>query len=46
MTTYLGRERDGEDAITRISTATYRMFDRMARGSGYGRVISPTDSTH
>jgi beta-lactamase class A len=45
MTTYLGRERDGEDAITRISTAAYRMFDRMARASEYGRVISPNDST-
>jgi len=46
MTTYLSRERDGEDAITRISTAAYRMFDRMARASEYGRVISPNDSTH
>src|ERR1700752_4695744 len=28
MTTYLKRERDGGDAITRIATAAYQMFDR------------------
>jgi beta-lactamase class A len=41
MTTYLRRERDGEEAIARISAAAYRMFDRMARASEYGRVVSP-----
>jgi beta-lactamase class A len=41
MTTYLHRERDGEDAIARISGATYHMFDRLARASEYGRVVSP-----
>ena len=41
MTAYLRQERDGEEAITRISAATYRMFDRLARASEYGRVISP-----
>jgi len=41
MTTYLRRERDGEEAISRISLAAYRMFDRLARASEYGRVISP-----
>ena len=46
MTTYLSRERDGEEAITRISSAAYRMFDRMARASEYGRVVSPNDSSH
>ncbi len=40
MTTYLRRERDGEEAITRISGAAYRMFDRLARASEYGRVVS------
>ncbi len=45
MTTYLRNERDGEDAIRRISLATYRMFDRMARASEYGRVISPGNSS-
>jgi len=44
MTTYLRRERDGGDAIARISTAAYRMFDRLSRASEYGRVISPHDT--
>lgn len=46
MTTYLHRERDGEDAISKISAETYRMFDRLARASEYGRVISPGNSSH
>jgi beta-lactamase class A len=46
MTTYLSRERDGEEAITRISTAAYSLFDRMARASEYGRVVSANDSSH
>ncbi len=41
MTTYLHRERDGEDAIAKISAAAYRMFDRLSRASEYGRVVSP-----
>jgi beta-lactamase class A len=41
MTTYLHRERDGEEAISKISLAAWRMFDRIARASEYGRVISP-----
>jgi len=45
MTTYLHRERDGEEAITRISLETYRIFDRLARASQYGRVISPGNSS-
>ena len=45
MTTYLRRERDGEDAIHKISLETYRMFDRLARASEYGRVISPGNSS-
>lgn len=44
MTTYLHRERDGEDAISKISLETYHMFDRLARASEYGRVISPSNS--
>ena len=44
MTTYLRRERDGEQAISRISAAAYSMFDRLARASEYGRVISPGNS--
>jgi beta-lactamase class A len=41
MTTYLHRERDGEEAIAKISAAAYRMFERLARASEYGRVVSP-----
>jgi len=41
MTTYLADERDGEQAISAISAAAYGMFDRLARASEYGRVISP-----
>jgi beta-lactamase class A len=44
MTTYLRREREGEDAISRISLAAYRMFDRLGRASEYGRVVSPGNS--
>ena len=44
MTTYLRNERDGEEAITRVSSAAYRMFDRFGRASEYGRVVSPRDS--
>jgi beta-lactamase class A len=40
MTTYLRHEREGEEAITKISAAAYRMFDRLARASEYGRVVS------
>src|SRR6476661_2821023 len=43
MTTYLHRERDGEEAIAKISAAAYRMFDRLARASEYGRVVSPAN---
>ena len=46
MTSYLQRERDGEDTIARISAAAYRMFDRMGRATEYGRVVSPNDTTH
>jgi beta-lactamase class A len=46
MTTYLSKERDGENAITHISSTAYRMFDRMGRASEYGRVVSPNDSSH
>ena len=45
MTTYLRTERDGEDAIARISSAAYRMFDRLGRASEYGRVVSPGNSS-
>jgi beta-lactamase class A len=41
MTAFLGNERDGEQAISRISLAAWRMFDRLSRASEYGRVVSP-----
>ena len=44
MTTYLRRERDGGEAITKISDAAYQMFDRLSRASELGRVISPHDT--
>jgi beta-lactamase class A len=44
MTTYLVRERDGEQAIAKISAAAYHLFDRLARSSPYGRVISERNS--
>jgi len=44
MTTYLRRERDGGEAIIRISNAAYQMFDRLSRASEFGRVISPHDT--
>ena len=46
MTSYLRKERDGEDTIARISAAAHRMFDRMGRASEYGRVVSPNDTSH
>ncbi len=45
MTTYLRRERDGEEAISKISLTAYRMFDRLAHASEFGRVISPGNSS-
>ena len=44
MTTYLRRERDGEEAIGKVSLSAWRMFDRVARASEYGRVVSPGNS--
>jgi beta-lactamase class A len=44
MTTYLRRERDGGNAIIKISDAAYQMFDRLSRASELGRVISPHDT--
>jgi beta-lactamase class A len=41
MTTYLRDEKDGSAAIRKISALTYSYFDRVARASEYGRVVSP-----
>ncbi len=40
MTSFLRDERDGEQAISKISLETWRMFDRLSRASEYGRVVS------
>ena len=45
MTSFLRNERDGEDAISRISLAAWRMFDRLSRATEYGRVVSPGNGT-
>lgn len=44
MTAYLRRERDGGNAIAKISDDAYQMFDRLGRASELGRVISPHDT--
>jgi len=44
MTTYLRNERAGEQAISDITAAAFRQFDRLGRASEYGRVISPFNS--
>lgn len=41
MTAFLRNERDGEQAISSVSLAAWRMFDRLSRASEYGRVVSP-----
>jgi beta-lactamase class A len=46
MTAYLRRERDGEQAISQVSGVAFRMFDRLARASEYGRVVSSSNSGH
>jgi beta-lactamase class A len=40
MTTYLRRDADGAAAIREISAALYETFDRLARSSALGRIIS------
>jgi beta-lactamase class A len=41
MTSFLRNERDGEDAISKVSLESWRMFDRLSRATEYGRVVSP-----
>jgi len=41
MTTYLKDEREGAAVIRKIAALTYSYFDRLARASEYGRVVSP-----
>jgi beta-lactamase class A len=45
MTGYLRNEREGEDAISKVSLDTWRMFDRLSRATEYGRVVSPGNGT-
>ncbi len=45
MTGYLRNERDGEEAISKISLETWRMFDRLSRATEYGRVVSQGNGT-
>jgi beta-lactamase class A len=41
MTTYLKDEKEGAAVIRKIAALTYSYFDRLARASEYGRVVSP-----
>jgi beta-lactamase class A len=45
MTGYLRNERDGEEAISKVSLDTWRMFDRLSRATEYGRVVSVGNGT-
>ena len=45
MTAFLENERDGEEAITKVSQAAWKMFDRLSRVSEYGRVVSPSNGS-
>ncbi len=40
MTTYLANNEDGERAVKEIARLVYTHFDRLARSSAFGRVIS------
>jgi beta-lactamase class A len=45
MTAFLEHERDGEEAISKVSQAAWKMFDRLSRASEYGRVVSPSNGS-
>jgi beta-lactamase class A len=40
MTSYLHDEKDGEEAISRITKLAFDYFDRVGRATEYGRVVS------
>jgi beta-lactamase class A len=44
MTAYLRQEREGDDAIAKIAGDSYQYFDRVARSSPYGRIVSAGSS--
>jgi beta-lactamase class A len=41
MTSFLRNEREGEEAISKVSLDAWKLFDRLSRASEYGRVVSP-----
>jgi beta-lactamase class A len=45
MTSFLSNERDGEEAISKVSLSAWRMFDRLSRATEYGRVVSRGNGT-
>jgi len=45
MTSFLRNERDGEEAISRVSLSAWQMFDRLSRATEYGRVVSRGNGT-
>jgi beta-lactamase class A len=45
MTAFLRNEREGEEAISKVSLDAWRMFDRLSRATEYGRVVSPGNGT-
>ena len=45
MTAFLRNERQGEEAISKVSLEAWRMFDRLSRATEYGRVVSPGNGT-
>jgi beta-lactamase class A len=45
MTSFLRNEREGEEAISKVSLSAWRMFDRLSRASEYGRVVSRGNGT-
>jgi beta-lactamase class A len=45
MTAFLHNEREGEEAISKVSLEAWRMFDRLSRATEYGRVVSPGNGT-
>jgi beta-lactamase class A len=44
MTAFLKKEADGDAAIEELSAAIYSTFDRLARSSAYGRIVSDRDT--
>jgi beta-lactamase class A len=45
MTAFLRNERQGEEAISKVSLEAWRMFDRLSRATEYGRVVSSGNGT-